>query len=659
MSRGVYKWIVGILIVMLAVSMSMPIASAQGQDEKIVHITVAEELSSLNPLVGNSLVDWFVYNLIYDKLAIYDTALNPKPWLAENWTLSPDKTTWTLHLVHNATWQDGKPFTAQDVVFTFNYLKSHPELWLWLDELQYIANVTAPDNYTVIIKTTKPVAILDRYVFPRLPIVPKHIWENITKPATYPNTHPVGNGPFILEEYKPGDYLKFKANPHYWKGRVHIDGIIAKIGLTPDEAFLELKTGKLDIMVLSPEYVKEAEKDPNIKVVISDDIYFDYLTLNTKKYPLNITAFRRALSYAIDKQDLVNRVLLGYGEPAYSVIPPAYKIWYYPNVTKYEYNPEKAEQILDSLGFKDTNGDGIRELPNGQTLQLEILTLSTWPPYVRMADLLTKYLKAVGIATKVVAVDWGEESSRLHNRNYEIAIWGYTVAPDPSQFLSQFLSTAKPWWSMGEWGNATYDKLYEQQLSEFDLTERQHMIWKMQDILAQELPIIPIWVDYVTEGYRLDTYAGWVPMPMGILGIYNKLTWLSVHPAKQTTTITSKITKTTTKVTTVTTEITEVSTVTSVITTSTTSVVTKPVTVTMTTGGKTYTSVITTSYTTTLPVTRTTTYEKTLTRTSTIEKPITVTTTTKKTVIPSWVYWSIAILVVIIAGLAFYAVRRR
>lgn len=655
MSRTIYKWIVGVLIIMLAASITMPLSKVSAQGEKIVHITVAEELSSLNPLVGNSLVDWFVYNLIYDKLAIYDTELNPKPWLAENWTLGADKVTWTLHLVHNATWQDGKPFTAHDVVFTFNYLKKHTELWMWLDELQYVANVTAPDDYTVVIKTTKPVVVLDRYVFPRLPIVPKHIWENISNPATFPNSNPVGNGPFILEEYKPGEYLKFKANPNYWKGKVHIDGIIAKIGLTPDEAFLELKTGKLDILVLSAEYIKEAEKDPNIKVVISDDIYFDYLTLNTKKYPLNITEFRRALSYAIDKQDLVNRILLGYGEPLYSVIPPTYKLWYYPNVTKYEYNPDKARSILDSLGFRDTDGDGIRELPNGQDLQLEILTLSTWPPYVRMADLLTKYLRDVGISAKTVAVEWGEESSRLHNRNYEIAIWGYTVAPDPSQFLSQFLSTAQPWWSMGEWGNATYDELYAQQLEEFDLAKRQQMIWKMQDILAQELPIIPIWMAYVAEGYRIDTYTGWIPMPMGILGIYNKLTWLSVRPAEQTTTVTTEVTE----VTTVTSEVTEVTTVTSVITTSTTSVVTTPITKTITVSGTPTTTVLTTSYTTTMPVTKTLTSEKTVVHTTTVEKPVTVTSTTEKTVVPGWVYGLVAVLIILVAGLAFYATRRR
>ena len=618
MSKVLYKLLVSILILLFLVAPLSPllgpvasIAKASSQP-KCVRLAVAEEISSLNPLVGNSLVDWFIFNLIYDKLAIYSTNLTPMPWLAKSWEIKPDHKTWILHLVRNATWQDGVPFTADDVVFTINYIKQHKEIWLWQDEVQYIESVKKLDDYTVEIKTSIPVANLPWYVFPRLPILPKHIWEKITNPTKYPNTKPVGNGPFILEEYKPGEYIKFVANPHYWRGKPKVDCIIAKIGLTPDTAFLELKKGELDIMVLSPEYVKEAEKDPKIKVVISPDIYFDYVVLNTKKYPFNITEFRHAIAYAINKQDLVNRVLLGYGEPLYSVIPPAYKVWHNPNVPKYKYNPKKAKEILDKLGFVDRNGDGIRDLPNGKPLKIELLTLSTWPPYVRMADLLKKYLRDVGIDVKIVAVDWGEESQRLHNRNYEMAIWGFTVAPDPSQFLSMFLSTAKPWWSMGEWSNKTFDKLYKEQLSEFNLTKRRMIIWKMQEILAEQLPIIPIWVDYVIEAYRIDTFTGWIPMPMGILGIYNKLTWLSVHPVVSTTTKTLVEKETVTK-----------------------------------------TSVTTKVTATPSPVVSTVKTVQTQTKTS-------VTTIVKeKSVVPGWVYATVIVAVIVIAAAVYIALRRR
>ncbi len=557
MSKSIYKPVVLILIALLLIQPALAaiphtrttfvVANAANTSQpECVRIDLAEEISSLNPLVGNSLVDWFVFNLIYDKLAIYSVNLTPEPWLAYNWTVSPNHKTWIIHLVKNATWQDGVPFTAQDVVFTINYIKQHKEIWLWQAEVGYIQSVKALNNYTVEINTTIPTANLPWFVFPRLPILPKHIWENITNPTKYLNLHPVGNGPFILKEYKPGEYMLFVANPHYWrKGEPHVSCILAKIGLTSDTAFLELKKGDLDIMVLPPEYVKQAEQDPQLKVVITPDIYFDYIVLNTKVYPLNITLFRKALAYAIDKQDLVNRVLLGYGKPLYSVIPPAYKIWHNPNVPKYEYNPQKANEILDELGFK-RGSNGIRLLPNGKPLQLQILTLSTWPPYVRMADLLKKYLQNVGIELKIVPVDWGDESQRLHNRNYQIAIWGYTVAPDPSEFLKLFTSWANPYWSMGEWSNKTYDKLYSEQLSEFNLTKRKEIIWKMQDMLAEQLPIIPIWVDDVIEAYRVNTFTGWIPMPMGILGIYNKLTWLSVHPVSTTSTMSTTSTTSTT-----------------------------------------------------------------------------------------------------------------
>ncbi len=613
MSKFGYKLVGIILILAFTIPLTVPIvrAASATQHPKCVRIALAEEISSLNPLVGNSLVDWFIFNLIYDKLAIYDTNLVPKPWLATNWTVEPDHKTWIIHLVKNATWQDGVPFTADDVVFTINYIKKHKEIWLWQDEVQYIESVKKIDNYTVEIKTSIPVSNLPWYVFPRLPILPKHIWEKIDNPTKYPNLHPVGNGPFILVAYKPGEYIEFKANPHYWRGKPHVDCILGKIGLTPDTAFLELKKGDLDIMVLSPEYVKEAEEDPHIKVIITPDIYFDYVVMNEKKYPFNITDFRRAIEYAINKQDLVNRVLLGYGEPLYSVIPPAYKVWYNPNVTKYTYNPKKANEILDKLGFVMKNG--IRYLPNGKPLTIELLTLSTWPPYVRMADLLKTYLKNVGIQVKIVAVDWGEESQRLHTRNYEMAIWGYTVAPDPSQFLSLFLSNANPWWSMGEWSNKTFDELYKEQLSTFDLQKRREIIWKMQEIIAEQVPIIPIWVDDVIEAYRIDTFTGWIPMPMGILGIYNKLTWLSVHPAwitVTTTTTTSPTTSTTTPVPTYTT-----------------------------------TTSISTSSSTSLS--------------ATTSKPSVTTVTKEKKVVPGWVYGVVIVAIIVIIVGIYLAIRSR
>ena len=270
-------------------------------------------------------------------------------------------------------------------------------------------------------------------------------------------------------------------------------------------------------------------------------------------YPLNLKEFRHALAYAINRQELVDRILLGYGEVAHSVIPPAYKFWHNPNVRKYPYDPDKARQILDKLGIVDKNGDGWRDLPNGTTLEIEILTLSTWPPYVRMADMIKGFLEDIGVRAKVVAVEWGEESRRLHDRDYMIAIWGYTVAPEPSQFLSLFTNNPPPYWSMGEWQNQTYNDLFEKQKRILDPEERRKIIWKLQEILAEEIPILPIWVGYVVEGYRIDRFMGWIPMPMGILGIYNKLTWLNVRPVMPTTTtmvktVTERVVTTTTQI---------------------------------------------------------------------------------------------------------------
>ena len=359
-----------------------------------------------------------------------------------------------------------------------------------------------------------------------------------------------------------------------------------------------------------------------------------YVVFNTKREPLNIKKFRHALAYAIDKQEIINRILLGYGEPLHSVIPPAHKFWHNPNVTKYEYNPEKAKQILDSLGFRDIDGDGYREYPNGTELELEILTLSTWPPYVRLADMLSKYWSAVGLKTKILAVEWGEESKRLHERRYDIAVWGYTVAPEPSQFLVLFTNIT-PYWSMGEWVNETYNELFEKQKSIMNPEERRKIIFKLQEILAEEIPILPIWVTYVAEAYRVDRYTGWIPMPMGILGIYNKLTWLNVRPVTLTTvspvpvTVPVTITKTIKFV--------ETRTI--------------PTTMVTTISGVPTTIVTTTAILMTIPVTITTTAARPIT--------VTQTTVTERVIIPTWMYAVIAILVILLVIVAVVLLLRK
>ena len=500
--------------------------------------TLLEDLTSLNPLVGNSITDWWVYMILYDRLAAYlPPDLHTEPWLAESWEVDASGTTWTLHLVKNAVWHDGTPFTSDDVKFTYEYVKQR-EVSIWLDEVQDVTEVQAPDPYTVIIKTTGPLSNFPSYVLARMPIVPKHVWETIDKPKEYANQNPIGSGPFKLLEYKPGEYIRFEAFDAYWKGRPQIDELLAKIAVPSDVAVAEVKKGDLDLIGVDTPYVREVESDPNLKVSVSKGIYYDHLLLNCKKYPLSIVEFRRAMAYAIDRQELVNRVLLGHGEVVDAPGGvPGLAFWYNKEVTKYPYDVEKAKSILDELGFKDRNGDGFRETPEGSELKIELLNLAGYPPYVRMGDIISQELAQVGIRAINRPVEWAAQSKAANERTFDVLVWGWTISPEPAQYLGTFVAK-EPYWSAGEMENQTFNDVFAQQKAELDQNKRQQLIFKLQEILAQQLPVIPIWVMDVIEAYRADRFTGFIAMPMGIGGIYNKATWLSVRPVvtPQTTT---------------------------------------------------------------------------------------------------------------------------
>ena len=523
---------IGIATVLIA-SFALPTQVCGAPQNILKTTTLLEDLTTLNPLVGNSITDWWVYMILYDRLATFAPPdLHLESWLAQSWEHSPDGLVWTIHLVENAKWHDGTPLTSADVQFTVQYVKQH-EVTIWMDEVQDIVDVQAPDPHTVVIRTTMPLSNLPTYVFARIPIVPKHIWEKIDKPKEYGNDKPVGSGPYTLLEYKPGQYIRFGAFDGYWKGKPHVDEILAKMEIPMDVILMELKKGDLDMASIDTPYVPDVETDLNLKVAVSKGIYYDHLLLNTKRYPFSIREFRQALAYAIDKKDLIDRVLLGYGDAVDAPGGvPALDFWYNKDVTKYPYNPDKAKQILDGLGFVDKNKDGVRETPNGTRLEFDILNLAGYAPYVRMGDVIAEQLQKVGIRFVNKPVEWAAQSKACNERDYDVIVWGWTISPEPGQYLGQFTLT-DTYWSFGEWHNATFNALFDQQKTELDINKRKQLIFKLQEILAEELPVLPIWTMSIIETYRLDTFTGYVPAAGGIGGIYNKVTWLNIRPVTE------------------------------------------------------------------------------------------------------------------------------
>ncbi len=469
-------------------------------------------------------------SFIWDTL-VWKNSTGYVPLLAKSWECSSNGTVWIFHLRRNVKWQDGVPFTAEDVKFTFEYLKKHPFPWGSSEILEYVDSVYCPNNYTVVIKLKKPYADFLDHLAVQLEIIPKHIWWNVTDPVKYNEPKAfIGTGPYMLKEYKKGEYYILVANPNYFLGKPIVKELILKVVSNPA---LALKTGEVDAASFfgkDIDVVKEFMNNPNYKVLEGPSYWVLKLIFNTRRYPLNITAFRWALAYAINRTELVTKILHGGGEVAsLGIIHPDSK-WYDPNLPKLKCNLTMAREMLDKLGFKDVNGDGYRETPNGKPLTLELICVKR---FERVGELISQQLKSIGIRVVVKVLDWKVADELLDKGEFDLAISGHGGILRP--------------WTPVDWpahvfpGNKYLDEVLSKFYSTLNETLRMKYAWEFQEYVAKNLPVLTLFYPKTFVVYNAKKPVNWFWTYNGIGGgvpmWWNKLAL--IKPYKPTTTKTT------------------------------------------------------------------------------------------------------------------------
>jgi len=304
---------------------------------------------------------------------------------------------------------------------------------------------------------------------------------------------------------------------------------------TPEAQMLALKKGEIDVLGwpgVQPLQVAEIMADPKIHVVTSEVTEYYPLVFNVRKYPFNITDFRRAIAYCIDREKIVEILLLGYGRVAKSCIPKAHGIWHNPNVPQYEYNPAKAAEILDRLGFIDTDHDGIRNDPKtGRNLpDMTIMIPSYDPIRIRMAQLISGWAAEVGLPIKAAPTEHGTMIDKIvGEHDFDMCCWTYGWYPpwDPISLLYHS-SQDVPWgWNDPGIRNSTWDALIDEILNTPSMDELKKYIWKFQEWHMQLIPDFPLFERLMIDAYRTDKTEGWIPM-IGT-GILNFWSYMNVH----------------------------------------------------------------------------------------------------------------------------------
>lgn len=423
----------GMLGAMLLPFVAQPVA-AQGDKTLRIGVTQTATTHGLNPFQSTASMDYLLIADVYDLLIEFGNDLSPQPGLAESWEASPDGLTWTYKIRSGATWHDGQPVTAEDVAYTYNYIRNSedpsytgPEapngndtdgdgsadnpLTLFDNALDLvngleesrILSIEATDPSTVVIKTSEPLIVMAQ-IF--IPILPKHIWENVTfESAANDFTNydpaaglPVGSGPYILKEFKENEFMRLVANPDYWAGAPKIEEIIYQY-FENDEAMVNaLKSGEVDLLNnVPPSLLSVLEGDSNISIVKAPSSDFGELGFNSwdptpKRFKAEGCAdcpkgpttgslgnpwltrpdVRAALASLIDKDELVKVAQSGFGEPGVSLIGSFNPTYYFPrpadSPANYPGSRDAAtagfQAAMAAIGFSDTDGDGILNVPD-------------------------------------------------------------------------------------------------------------------------------------------------------------------------------------------------------------------------------------------------------------------------------------------------------
>jgi peptide/nickel transport system substrate-binding protein len=452
-------------------------------------------------IAGESAASAIAGNL-FNSLLKYDKNLDLTGELAQSWEVSADQRTITFHLKPNLKWSDQRPLTSADVLFTWQKVTDDNTRTPYGSDFKLVSKAETPDAKTFRVTYAVPYApALDTWA--GLHILPKHLLQDQDINNTAFARHPVGSHYYKLSDWKNGQYLKLIRNPYASQGQANIEHLLSRI--IPDKAaqFLELSADNIDSMALNPiQYARifpsraDLSKDIGLYKELGNS--YSYMGFNLKRKPFDDVRVRQAINYAIDKQEIIDGVLLGLGEPVASPYKPGTR-WSNPNLQPYPYDPIKARALLREAGFADTNGDGILE-KDGKPFSFEILTNQNKEREMT-AVLIQRRLKEVGIEVNIRVLEWASFLGRfIKPKQFDAVVLGWSLSLDPDQYGIWHSSQQAPGqFNFISYSNPQADKLLEAGRIELNPDKRMKIYHAFSKILLEDSPVI-----YLSAGYGLS-----------------------------------------------------------------------------------------------------------------------------------------------------------
>ncbi|MGW3242736.1 ABC transporter substrate-binding protein [Streptomyces sp. NPDC001070] len=541
------------------------VAAAPHSATKPAHATtftvgILSDVDSLNPFTGVVQESYEMWGVTYDLLMGWsDKDFSPVPGLATSWEEAPDGKSWTYKIRSGVKWSDGVPLTAKDAAYTFNRILGGD--YEQSNYGNYVANITkaeAPDDTTLVLHVKQSSPIMNQLW---VPILPEHIWSKISEEkvksfANDPKDAPVvGSGPFRLVGRQKGQNIRFEANTSYWGGPPKIGKLTFTVFTNADAMAEALKRGEIDYAYdLENNVFRSLQGQPGITTRSAANSNFDEISFNNgaaladgtpigNGHPaLRDKRVRQAISHAIDRKTLVERVLGGHGSPADTVVPPVYQQLHYVPAAgeRQDFDLGAAGRLLDEAGW--TKGaDGIRA-KDGKRLSLRLFSRQESKESQNTAEFVKKWLARIGIEVKVSVISEDALTERVGQGDFDMFEWGWGVEPDPDYQLSVFTCDKRSYKDGGEiyadlsdsfYCNPAYDALYQRQAVETDRAERAKIVKQMQKLLYDDAAYAMTYYYDDLAAYRSDRWTGFVPQPAPngpILFQMGTYSYRNVHP---------------------------------------------------------------------------------------------------------------------------------
>lgn len=499
------------------------IVFAQDYGDAFVSASIGDA-RTLVPILASDSASGDITGMVFNGLVKYDKDIQLVGDLAGSWDIEEEGLAIVFHLRKDVRWHDGRPFTASDVSFTYQRLIDPNVRTPYSGDFERIKSLEVIDDYTVKVTYKEPFA--PGLASWGMSIMPRHLLEKEDLSTTKFARRPVGTGPYKFKSWRTQEKIELVSNHDYFEKRPYIDRYIYRV--IPDAAtiFLELQTQGVDSAGLSPlQFIRQTDTPffkKNYQKFRLPSFGYTYLGYNLRNPKFQDPRVREALNYAVDKQEIIDMVLLGFGRIGTGPFIP--DSWAYnKEVEPVPFDPQKARELLGEAGWLDTNADGWLD-KEGEIFEFTIITNQGNEERAKAAQIIQRRLKDIGIKVKIKIIEWSVFLTEfIDKRKFEVVLLGWSLSRDPDNFdIWHSSKTKEGEFNFISYKNEEVDRLLLEARQTFDQQERKRAYHRIHALIYQDQPCMFLYVpDSLTALHR--RFQGVEPAPIGIG--YNFIYW--------------------------------------------------------------------------------------------------------------------------------------